>query len=266
MAWFNSGGIEIYFKVFEPRKKNLVDVQNIIFAHGAGGNSAVWFNQTKYFSRDYRCVVFDHRGFARSSGDINSMNVLNFRDDLIHLMDHLRIRKAHLVGQSMGGYTALRCALDFPERVLSLILSGSSGGIVSDRLIEHRKKTTDKKKADQLWKTGWSQKSQTNLGLIHLFEAISDFNVNLNKDKLLWNLHHLERPVSLAHLSNLKTPTLIINGIEDTIFPSELLETFIPFFTNAEGCFLEDCGHSPFCEKPDEFNQYVWSHIKNFRK
>ena len=80
----------------------------VIFAHGAGGNAAIWFNQMAYFSDQYQVVAFDHRTFGRTGVPKNPLVVTDFRDDLLALMDHLDIEKAHIIGQSMGGFTCLR--------------------------------------------------------------------------------------------------------------------------------------------------------------
>ena len=62
----------------------------------------------------------------------STLTIPNFRDDIFAIMDHLEINKAHLVGQSMGGFSALRCALDNPDRVSSLTLSCTPGGFSSN--------------------------------------------------------------------------------------------------------------------------------------
>ena len=103
----------------------------LVFAHGAGGNAAIWFNQLAYFAPNFQCVAFDHRCFARSPAPAETVTVHHFRDDLLAILDALEIERAHLVGQSMGGFTVLRTAMDAPDRVMSLTLSCTSGGIIN---------------------------------------------------------------------------------------------------------------------------------------
>ena len=98
--------------------------------------------------------------------------------------------------------------------------------------------------------------------MINLFEAISNFNVNVDKAKLLTNLHDIKHAVTANHLRNFAIPTLMINGVEDTIFPVEILGTFVSFFQNAEIKVIENCAHSPFCETPDEFNRFIRYHFE----
>ena len=101
----------------------------IVFAHGAGGNAAIWFNQVAHFATDYQVITFDHRSFGRTPTPQTPIVVSDFRDDLLALLDEHNVSQAHLVGQSMGGFTVLRTALDAPDRVASLTLSATSGGI-----------------------------------------------------------------------------------------------------------------------------------------
>ena len=122
MPYVNSNGTEIYYESTGAGPA-------IVFAHGAGGNAAIWFNQIAHFKSKYQCITFDHRSFARSPAPDSTLTIPNFRDDIFAIMDHLEINKAHLVGQSMGGFSALRCALDNPDRVSSLTLSCTPGGI-----------------------------------------------------------------------------------------------------------------------------------------
>ena len=68
----------------------------IVFAHGAGGNHASWFQQVPFFSRAHRVITFDHRGFGQSA-DTNGQGRGSFVNDLRALLDHLGVQKASLV-------------------------------------------------------------------------------------------------------------------------------------------------------------------------
>ena len=115
---------ELYYEAYGTEHSSA-----IVFAHGAGGNAGIWFNQIAQFSPEYQCIAFDHRCFARSPAPAHTVTVHHFRDDLLSLLDTLQVERAHLVGQSMGGFTVLRTTLDAPDRVASLTLSCTTGGI-----------------------------------------------------------------------------------------------------------------------------------------
>ena len=100
----------------------------IVFAHGAGGNLLSWWQQTPYFSANYRCIVFSHRGFGHSYDAPDGPGMASFVEDLEGLLDHLGIQSAHLVAQSMGGRTMLGFAVANSDRTRSLTLADTTGG------------------------------------------------------------------------------------------------------------------------------------------
>ena len=91
-------GIDLYYEVHG-------DGPAIVFAHGAGGNHLSWWQQVPVFTRQYRCVTFDHRGFGQSPDIPNGPGSQAFVEDLNQLLDHLKIEHVALVAQSMGGRT-----------------------------------------------------------------------------------------------------------------------------------------------------------------
>ncbi len=83
----------------------------LVFGHGRGGNHLSWWQQIPEFSRPYRCITFDHRGFGDSVDVANGPGQEAFVEDLKGLLDHLGIERARLIAQSMGGRTCLGFAL-----------------------------------------------------------------------------------------------------------------------------------------------------------
>jgi pimeloyl-ACP methyl ester carboxylesterase len=102
----------------------------IVWLHEFAADLRTWEPQVRRFSRDYRCVTYNARGYPPSDvpeGD-EAYGYEQERDDLIGLMDGLGIERAHLVGLSMGAYTALQAALAFPDRVRSVVFSSGGSG------------------------------------------------------------------------------------------------------------------------------------------
>lgn len=113
----------------------------IVFVHEYAGDYRSWEPQMRYFSRQYRCVTFSQRGYPPSDvpSDPTSYSQDIARDDVIVVMDALGIDRAHVVGHSMGAYTALHVGIHHPHRCLSLTAAGCGWG-----------STPDKAKADSL--------------------------------------------------------------------------------------------------------------------
>src|SRR6266487_2719604 len=106
----------------------------VVFVHEYAGDYRSWEPQMRRFCRQHRCVTYSQRGYppsdvpsdpARYSQDIA-------RDDVIAVMDALGIDKAHVVGHSMGGYTALHVGIRYPGRCLSVTAAGCGWGSSPD--------------------------------------------------------------------------------------------------------------------------------------
>jgi pimeloyl-ACP methyl ester carboxylesterase len=104
----------------------------VLLAHGAGGNTLVWWQQIPEFSARYTTVVFDHRAFGRSPDLEDGPGRIAFGTDTLALVDHLGLERVHFVAHSMGGRTAFGLFTRAPERIASLTYSGTNGGVTDD--------------------------------------------------------------------------------------------------------------------------------------
>src|ERR1700687_5004795 len=102
----------------------------VVFVHEFAGDHRSWEPQMRFFARSHRCVSFAARGYPPSDvpTDPKAYSQDIARGDALAVMNALRIEKAHVVGHSMGAYTALHVGLDCPERCLSVAALGCGGG------------------------------------------------------------------------------------------------------------------------------------------
>jgi len=103
----------------------------LVFLHEFLNDHTGWEDQLRHFGRDYRCIAIAARGYPPSDAPEaeDAYSQAHFTADVVAVLDHLDIEKAHLVGLSMGSYTALDVALSQPDRVMSIVAaSGASGG------------------------------------------------------------------------------------------------------------------------------------------
>ena len=93
--------------------------ETVILHHGNAKNSRLWYAWVPLLARDYRVIRIDARGFGRSSipAPGYQWSLEGFATDLAHLMDHLSIYQAHVVGETIGGTIALQFAYQFPDRL-----------------------------------------------------------------------------------------------------------------------------------------------------
>jgi pimeloyl-ACP methyl ester carboxylesterase len=106
----------------------------VVFVHEYAGDYRSWEAQVRYFCRQHRCVTYSQRGYPPSDvpSDPGRYSQDVARDDVIAVMDALSIDKAHVVGHSMGGYTALHVGIRYPQRCLSVTAAGCGWGSAPD--------------------------------------------------------------------------------------------------------------------------------------
>ena len=95
----------------------------LLLIMGLAADSIAWMFQIPDFSQHYRTIAFDNRGVGRSSKPVGPYTIHEMADDAAGLLDVLDVRRAHVVGVSMGGMIAQELALRHPERVHGLILA-----------------------------------------------------------------------------------------------------------------------------------------------
>ena len=102
----------------------------LLFVHEFAGDWRAWEPQMRYFARRYRCITYSARGYTPSDvpPSPDSYGYEKFRDDIVAMLDHLKIEKAHIVGLSMGGYSTAQIGISYPDRARSLTLAGAGSG------------------------------------------------------------------------------------------------------------------------------------------
>lgn len=98
----------------------------LILLHGNGENSSYFAHQIEEFSSSYHVYAIDTRGHGKSPRGTAPFTIRQFADDLLAFMDCHGIEKAHILGFSDGGNTAMIFAMKYPERVERLILNGAN--------------------------------------------------------------------------------------------------------------------------------------------
>ncbi len=249
-------GIDLHYQCYG-------EGEAIVFAHGAGGNLLSWWQQIPFFSQRYQCVTFDHRGFGHSLDEPEGPGMASFVDDLRGLLDHLEIETAHLVAQSMGGRTMLGFAVAYPERVRSLVMADTVGGMnVPEVLAEQR-----------LWAANHTASGEIG------FRAVSPLFVQRTPN--LANLYlQISRTNPPRHappagtpagpgpeeLANLNIPTLFFVGEDDQISPPQVIAAGAKAIPGSKLLRVPEAGHSVYFEKPDIFNFEVLRFIENASK
>ena len=243
-------GVELYFELHGNSESSN---GALVFAHGAGGNAASWWQQVPTFIDSYQVVVFDHRGFGRSVCPPEQQNALLFESDLIAILDAAEIDSATIVCQSMGGWTGVRAAVFHPDRVRGVFLANTPGAVHNQAVADNWAPLTKR-----ITEGG---------GLIHraisepfaldhpdralLYQQIAAFNTGAAP-----NLRNDDVGVSPGQVLDSKVPFHVLASDLDPLFPPELLAAVANDIAAGQS-FVEGAGHSTYFEQPGRFNEIL---------
>ena len=233
----HNSGANIFYSEYFPADPQ---APTLILLHGNGEDHTYFVKQIPAFSPHFRLVLMDTRGQGQSTGGDGELNFSVFAADLLALMDHLQIAKAHLLGFSDGGNLALTFALAHPERVQSLILNGANlepGGV----------------------------KLSTQLPIVLGYgccRLLSPFSHKARQNGAVLGLMVNHPHIPSQALAALTMPALVIVGERDMIRDrhSQLIARSLP---NAQ--FVRIPGGDHFCAAkcPEVFNHAVLSFLQN---
>lgn len=248
----------------------------IIFVHEFAGDLRSWEYQLRHFGRWYRCIAYNARGYPPSHvpEDWQSYSQKRAVADILAVMDHLGLEKAHVVGLSMGGFAALQLGLDAPERALSLCVAGVGYGSEPDKQQLFRKEaqisaTLLKENGMEAFaakyavgptrlpfRDGDPRGFAEFVGQLAEHSALGSANTQLGVQGNRPSLYDL-----VEDLRKINVPTLILNGDEDypCLAPGIMLKQVIP---SAALSVIPNCGHTINLELPDEFNRILGDFIR----
>jgi 3-oxoadipate enol-lactonase len=227
----------------------------VFFCHGAGGNSTSWWQQVPGFARRYRCLAHDHRGFGRSVCAPERFAVAEFGADAIAVLDAAGVERAHFVCQSMGGWTGVQVALDHPQRIASLVLSDTIGGLALPAGLESVRSMAQRAAAAGAVSPALAADyPRRNPAGAFLYLQLSTFNTGFEGLDLFRRLFAAEVSVPLVRAAELTLPVLVVAGTQDLIWPPEILHELAHHLPDARVVDV-DAGHSPYFENPTAFNR-----------
>jgi len=248
----------------------------VVMLHGGGPGASGWSNFGRnlgVFAGRFRTIVVDQPGFGRSEKPPVTGNYFAFAADaLARLLDEVQIDRVHLIGNSLGGGTAVRFALRYPDRAGRLVLMGPGGLSLNvfapdptegvKRLMEFSAPPgpSKEKLAAFLRTLVFDQRLITDELVEERFAAATDpealaamaslgasfFDPLTAEDGLLWREAH-----------RLRNRVLLIWGREDRVNPLDGALVALKLIRRAQLHVFGGCGHWAQLEKFDEFNQLV---------
>jgi len=262
MPYADSKGVQLYY---EEAGKGFP----IVFVHEFAGDLRSWEGQMRYFSRRYRCIAFNARGYLPSDVPAAAAQYSQAiaTDDIANVMRSLDIRKAHIIGCSMGGYATLHFGLRFASMARSLTVIGAGYGSDPDKraqflrdteVMARRFEDLGTPEAITTYQIGPARVQLANKDPrgFHAFceefaghSALGSANTLRGVQARRPTIYNLARG-----LARMKVPTHIISGDEDTqcLEPGVFIKRTCPA---ARLTVVPATGHAVNIEEPDLFNR-----------
>ncbi|MBI1806664.1 MAG: alpha/beta fold hydrolase [Ignavibacteria bacterium] len=240
----------------------------VVFIHGFPFNKSMWKPQVDALKKDYYVITYDVRGHGASDVGDGQYTVEYFVDDLIGLLDHVKISRAVVVGLSMGGYIALRAIERNPERFRGVILCDTRSEADNNegkikRANQAKAVQTDglRKFAESFVKVVFYEKTfETNPRAVEMIREIIERS---DPRAVVGTIIALAgRTDSTSALYTINVPTLILVGQHDGLTPPSASHAMKEKIPKAELHVIPNAAHLSNLENPEEFN----THLANFLK
>lgn len=223
----------------------------LMLLHGLFGALSNFKDLIEYFKKTRKVVV---PMLPLLELDLLHTSVSGLQKFLNKFIEHRNYNNIHLMGNSLGGHVALVHALKKPERIKTLILTGSSG-LFENGMGDSYPRRGDKDYIKNKTALTFYDPAMATEELVN--EVFEITNNRLKVIKILALAKSAIRNNLGEELNQIKLPTCLIWGNNDTITPPFVGEEFKKLIPNAELHFIDKCGHAPMMEVPTEFNQIL---------
>lgn len=231
--------------------------ENLVLLHGLFGALSNWDSVINRFKNDFKIII-----------PLLPIYDMPFRKvGLNALVDHLEgffelknLEKINLMGNSLGGHVALIFALKWQQTVQKLILTGSSGLFENAMGGSFPKRGSYEYIKERAEYTFYDPRSISEEYIIEIFETTKSIQKCLN---IVAIAKSAQRHNMANEISDIKIPTLLIWGLNDTITPPIVAHDFNRLIPNSKLRFIDKCCHAPMMEQPEKFNDIMSEFLLN---
>jgi 3-oxoadipate enol-lactonase len=233
----------------------------VLFMHGIGGNRRNWRRQLAAFAPRYACAAWDARGYGESDDYEGPLAFDDFVADVLRVLDHVEVERAHLVGLSMGGRIAMRTALLHPQRVATLTLVDTHEGFAAFSPAQ-RQAFIDSRRAPLLAGREPRDIAPTVARSLigphatpEQLQELIDSIAMLHKDSYIKSLQATVDQVDVGDISAITAPTHFMVGADDPLTPPAMHHEMAAKVRNSVVSVVPRAGHLSNIENPDAFNE-----------
>jgi 2-hydroxy-6-oxonona-2,4-dienedioate hydrolase len=231
----------------------------LMLLHGLFGALSNFRDLIEHFRKTHKVVV---PLLPLLELDLLHTSVGGLQKFVLRFIEHRNYNNIHLLGNSLGGHVGLVYVLKHPERIKSLILTGSSG------LFENGMGDSYPKRGDKEYIRKKTQLTFFNPDLATEELVNEVFEITNNRLKVIKIIALAKSAIRNnlgEELNQIKQPTCLIWGNNDTITPPFVGKEFNRLIPNSELHFVDKCGHAPMMEVPEEFNKILGEFLNKLK-
>jgi pimeloyl-ACP methyl ester carboxylesterase len=234
----------------------------VVFMHAATGSVRNWEHQVgPLTAAGYRFIAFDRRGWGRTVVEPSGPQPGTAADDLDGLIKHLGIDRFHLVGTAAGGFVALDYTVSFPQRLRSVVMANSIGGVQDEEYLELGRRLRPPSfnaLPPDLRELGPSYRAANPDGTRRWLEM----EAMSRPQSPPAPAQPMKNRMTFGLLETVKVPTLLLTGGADMYAPPPLLRMFAARIKGSESVIVPEAGHSSYWEQPEVFNRAILDFIR----
>ncbi len=227
----------------------------IILLHGLFGALSNWKSVVNLFSKKYRVII---PRIPLTEVNVKDANLESLTKSVGSFIDKFKLKNFTLIGNSLGGHIGLIYAIQNPDKVKRLVLTGSSG------LYENSFGGSFPKRGDYNYinervnHTFYNPDILTKKYVDNIFETLNNNEKCLN---IITIARSAQRNNLAKKLYKIKCPTFLIWGLNDTITPPSVAHQFNKMIPKSKLKFIDRCCHAPMMERPKKFNSILKSFL-----
>ena len=228
----------------------------VVLLHGLADDVGVWGSVMPALAAKHRVIALDQVGFGRSDKPLLNYRVSTFVDFLDGFLNELKIKRASLVGNSLGGWVAADFALKHPDRIEWLVLSDAAGYAAVAKTMDpralnalHLASREDIRYLGPLTFRDKCFYEDVDLAFKQRVTAGDSYTVSQLLDSMIRGEDVLDN-----RLAGIKQPTLILWGRDDKLIPVSFAARFNKEINASQLRIIDGCGHMPHVECAEKFN------------
>jgi 2-hydroxy-6-oxonona-2,4-dienedioate hydrolase len=246
----------------------------LVLMHGSGGHLEAYLRNLRELAAHFRVIAYDFPGHGYTTLATEDLELPAYVDHLLGLLDRLGIGKAHLDGESLGGWTAIKFAVRYPGRVGRMVVNTPGGTMATPEVMEKIRSlsqaaadepTPERIRARLEWLM--ADPSSVTDELVELRRAVyaqPGFARSMRHILCLQDPEIRRRNlITDDELGAVESPTLVLWTSHDPSGPAQAGRDMAAKIRNSEFALIHDAGHWPQWEQVDQFNKLMLTFLGN---